>query len=329
MPSSILQSRPCPGCKKLLSPGEPGTYAVQPAGSFAECLRRCDGCGIGLSNTSTVDGETIIYKNLLDNIPEGMRAGFIDALRLSVNIFNRSNKERKAAFSTSEDALTWTAFRWLQTEGRLRETCSALGLDIAKSSSKEPILLLWGAQVPNRNEPASHVASVLKNISTDLGEIADRRTEPDVVLDFGDAGVVFAEVKFRSGNDSKDPKYANWDRYLERPDSGAFLDPNGVRENGHYELARNWRFAWEVSRKLNVPVGVVNLGSERLFKSRSDAALKAFVSLLNQDPRHQFYRITWRQLFEASGQMPAWFPAYAVEKRLDAWGCYGPPAKAA
>jgi hypothetical protein len=329
MPSPILQPRPCPGCNEQLSPGEPGTYVVRPAGSFAECLRRCDACGIGLSNTSIVDGETIIYKNILDNIPEEMQAGFIDTMRLSVNIFNRSNKERKAAFSTSEDALTWTVFHWLQTKGRLRQTCSTLGIDIAKNSSKEPILLLWGVQVPNRKEPDSHVAKILEKISRDLGEAVDGRSEPDVVLDFGEAGVVVAEIKFRSGNDTKDPKYANWDRYLERPDSGAFLDSNGVRENGHYELARNWRFAWEVSRELNVPVGVVNLGSERLFKSRSDVALKTFVSLLNLDPWHQFYRITWRQLFEASGQMPAWFPAYAVEKRLDAWGCYAPPARAA
>src|ERR1017187_2895620 len=46
MPSTILQSLPCPCCKKVLSPGEPGTYAVRPAGSFAECLRRCAVCGI-------------------------------------------------------------------------------------------------------------------------------------------------------------------------------------------------------------------------------------------------------------------------------------------
>src|ERR1035438_2531729 len=85
MPSTILQSLPCPCCKKVLSPGEPGTYAVRPAGSFAECLRRCAVCGIGFSNSSTVGAETIIYKNPHDNVPEEFRAGFIEAIRLSVN----------------------------------------------------------------------------------------------------------------------------------------------------------------------------------------------------------------------------------------------------
>ena len=329
MPSTILQSLPCPCCKKVLSPGEPGTYAVRPAGSFAECLRRCAVCGIGFSNSSTVGAETIIYKNPHDNVPEEFRAGFIEAIRLSVNKHNLANKETKAAFSTSEDALTWTVFRWLQTEGRLRAACSALGIDIAKRASNEPTLLLWGTQVPNPNDSASQLGSILAEISADLEEVADRRTEPDIILDFGDVGVVFAEVKFRSGNEFTDPKYTSWDRYLQRPDSSAFRDPNGVRENGLYELARNWRFACEVSRKLNVPVGVVNLGPERLFKGPGGVALEGFVSLLNQDPRHQFYRITWQQLFEASGEVPGWFPAYAVEKRLEAWGCYASAARAA
>jgi hypothetical protein len=258
-----------------------------------------------------------------------MQSGFIEALRLAANKFNLPNKEAKAAFSTSEDALTWTVFRWLRTAGQLRKACCALGIDIAKSATKEPALLLWGATVPNPDASVSVVDAKLEEISADLGEADDRRTEPDVILDFGDAGVVFIEVKFRSGNETKNAEYRNWDRYLERTDPPAFRDYGRVRENELYELARNWRFAWELSRRINVPVGVVNLGPERLFRGRSGVALDELVSLLNQDSRHQFYKIAWPKLFEASGKLPVWFPTYAVEKRLDAWGIYGLPARVA
>jgi len=329
MPTPTLQARPCPCCKKMLSPGEPGTYAIRPAGSFSECLRRCDDCGIGLSNSGTVGSETIIYKDPRDNIPEEMRDGFIEAVRSAVHKFNLANKETKAGFSSSEDALTWTVFRWLQQEGILRKTSSSLGIEIAKSALNEPALHLWGAQVPNPNGADSKLGSFLAEISADLEEVVDRRTEPDVILDFGNAGVVFIEVKFRSGNEITDANYGNWDRYLNRPEPAAFRDSKGIRQNGHYELARNWCFAWEVSKKLNVPVGVINLGPEGLFKGRGAESLDVFVSLLNQDARHQFYRITWQQLFEASGKLPGWFPAYAVDKRLEEWGCYVPPARAA
>jgi hypothetical protein len=149
-----------------------------------------------------------------------------------------------------------------------------------------------------------------------LQEATDRRTEPDVVLDFGVAGIVFVEVKFRSGNEIKASQYEHWERYLGDQEAGPFKNPAQVRTNGHYELARNWRIAWELSRALEVPVALINLGNDALFNGENGKALGEFESLLAQDAAHVFYRLSWRKLLDAAGDMPPWLEGYLTYRRL-------------
>jgi hypothetical protein len=245
-----------------------------------------------------------------------VRDGFVQALRSSINVLNRPNKLVKAGYSTSEDALTWTMFRFLESKNRLRETFAGGGVDIAKHASGEPRLILWGAEVPSRGGPVSKVPAGLHRVSGLLQEATDRRTEPDVVLDFGAAGIVFVEVKFRSGNEVKSAQYEHWDRYLGDDDLGSFKNPTQVRTNGHYELARNWRIAWELSRALNVPAALINLGNDALFKGENGKALAEYESLLAQDAAHVFYRLSWRQLLDAVGDIPPWLEGYLTERGL-------------
>lgn len=318
MKNPNLPARPCPSCNAALSAGELGTYTVGAAGSFAKCLRRCHVCGIGLSNSKTAGSETRIYLQASHNVPEVIREGFIEALESGANELNRSNKKQKAAFSTSEDALTWTVFRWLQLEQRLTATFSSLGINIARKASDEPLLILWGADIAIKQKDASdsRLVKILKDISRALAEQPELRTEPDVVLDFGAAGIVIIEVKYRSANEIKSPTYPNWPRYLQMTDSGAFEDANAIRENGHYELTRNWRFGWEISRQLNLPVTIINLGRTALFNGMAGKALATFESLLTQNDWHQFVRLTWNELLESCVQCPTWIEDYVADKRL-------------
>src|SRR6266513_4967332 len=286
MRSDDLPRLRCPCCGKDLVPPRRETVAV--ASSFAGCLRRCDVCGVGYSNTSKVGAETRIYRDASDNVPSAVRNGFVDTLSTSVNLLNRDNKRQKAAFETSEDAMTWSVFRGLQLAGGLQRTLCRVGIEVAENASHEPSLLLWGAGVPAGDPGTALISGALEDISRYLREPNDRRTEPDVVLGFNDAAVIFVEVKYLSKNER--PKSGcHWDRYMERPDADAFLDTQKLVASRYYELARNWRFAWEVSRRFNVPVALVNLGLPTLFEGADRDVLCQFESLLMQDLRHRFY----------------------------------------
>jgi hypothetical protein len=318
--TSELPSRPCPICGSRLHPHAlaDGEHQPRAAVLFTDCLRRCDGCRVGLSNARTVASETIIYEDASGNVPIEVRHGFLQSLRSSVNVLNRPNKLVKAGYSTSEDALTWTMFRFLESKNRLRETFARNGVAIAEHATAEPRVILWGVEVPSRDGSVSQVPAGLHRASCLLQEGADRRTEPDAILDFGAAGIVFVEVKFRSGNEIKSSQYEHWERYLGDGDkeTGPFKVPAEVRTNGHYELARNWRIAWEVSRALKVPVALVNLGKDALFNGAKGSALSVYESLLAQDGAHAFYRLSWRRLLNAAGDIPPWLQAYLAERSL-------------
>jgi hypothetical protein len=127
---------------------------------------------------------------------------------------------------------------------------------------------------------------------------------------------VFVEVKFRSGNEIKASQYEHWERYLGDQEAGPFKNPAQVRTNGHYELARNWRIAWELSRALDVPVALINLGNDALFKGENGKALGEFESLLAQDAAHVFYRLSWRKLLDAVADVPPWLEGYLTYRGL-------------
>jgi hypothetical protein len=245
---------------------------------------------VGLSNTMTAGGETHIFRDATANVPMEVREGFLQTLQSSINVLNKKNKLKKAAYSTSEDALTWTYFNHLRLKNRLRE----LG---CLPSRMEPTLILWGSVV-DATGTRSAVPTALAEISRELLEDADRRTEPDVILDYGKDGIAVIEVKYRSPNEFKDASYPGWARYLQRDGGGAFLDLPGVLSSKCYELVRNWRFAWELGNRLDIPVVVANLGRSSLFETPGADLLAKFEACLRQDARHRFRRLNWRDLLD-------------------------------
>ena len=286
----LLPALPCPKCRRVLAPSR-ATREIASATGFDECLRKCVACGIGLSNARTPGAETTIYRDPVDNVPEELRDGFVEALRASVNELNRDNKVRKAAFSTSEDALTWSYFEHLRRTRRL----ARLGL---LPTSREPLLILWGSQVGQPSSLRSAIPAALAEVSRDLGEEPSKRTEPDVVLDYGRDGIAVIEVKHRSGNEEKDGSYAGWDRYVGAAADNAFHDPVSMRELGLYELARNWRFGCELRQRFDRPVVVANLGPVSLFQGRAGRLLEAFETGLKQDAMQRFRRLAWHDVLE-------------------------------
>lgn len=149
-----LLSVPCPKCKKLLESREFMPNArdgARRASDFQSCLRRCEVCGIGLSNANTddLDRLTIIYRDPFASLPDWIREGCEQTLAQALNVKNRRVKQAKFASSKSEDHITWTVFRFLQHTRTLGKTLGQVGIGLSTDKAHEPTLLLWGVPVPN------------------------------------------------------------------------------------------------------------------------------------------------------------------------------------
>jgi len=304
---AVLPTVQCPGCGHELKSDEydsERSNRERRASGFESCLRRCEVCGIGLSNGNTGDVSrlTPIYRN---PVPEEVSEHVEDVLRLALNEKNRPKKRTEFQSHSSEDAVTWTVFRYLQMSGSLVDVARELGCQ--GGSQEQPRLLLWGASVPPDDDRAQRVREELISISDRLGERPAYRSEPDIIIDTGEGGVCVLEAKLRSGNDVKDADYAGWPRYVKGTD--AFSDEIGPCESGLYELTRNWRIGWELAGAR--PFTLVNLVTPAALRTGQDR-LAAFTSCLTTRHDRQFRQMTWQEIFSArhGRTVPQWLEGF-------------------
>lgn len=241
----------CPSCDMVLYL----RYEIKKSAcSYADCLRCCQKCGIGFSNAHR--NPTIIYQNYTDNVPKKLRKGLEDTLNRSLNGLNRSNKKCKFGFSTSEDALTWSFFKYFVLKDKLRDLLKIMGVESRETSFN---LYLWGVPVckPNKN---SNLIERFIEFSDFFKEEPNKRTEPDVIIELNNR-IILIEVKYRSPNDFKKDT-----RRLQK-----YCVPNLVRheviDSGQYELLRNWAFATRLSEG-GGSFEVINLALQKQFKDR-------------------------------------------------------------
>ena len=297
---TLLPNLACLGCGGTLS----GRWSPA-ASSFATCARRCEACGVGFSNG--LANPTVIYRDPLQNTPWQARDGALRALGESINIRSRGSKIHRFGFETSEDALTWTMFSYLASEPLLMDrVLNHFG--VTDSLDGKPAVLLWGSPVGRAPEGAN-TRERLIHVSDSLGENPASRSEPDVLVDLGSAGLVVIEVKYRSANDNKSDTGA-FDRYL---DERFFLDAAAVKATGMYELARNWRIGSELAQ--GRPFTLVNLVLAPTLNADRNR-LERFSSALRTGEQAQFTVIEWSTLIEAVGRlMPPWLTEY-LDQRL-------------
>jgi hypothetical protein len=282
---------------------------IPTATRFEDCLRRCEPCGIGASNASK--DVTYIFRDPLKNIPVQSREGAIGALSRAISVLNRGTKRRRFGFSTSEDAVTWVVFTHLLRSGHLFSALTSSGVITSQALTTAPTLLLWGVPI----EGGDRGADIQKEL-IDLChrfERPDRYSEPDVIVDLGEGGIVLIEVKYRSGNDLQPADYYNWSRYASAPQlNWKFED---VKASGCYELARNWFLLKSLAGRR--PATLVNLGSADLFRGKEGARLDRFVDALDLDERTRFIRLTWSDLLRTDlDSMPDWFVRFCRDRQL-------------
>ena len=295
---TLLPALPCPKCRQPLN-AAPGDAIT--ATSFSVCLRRCRKCGIGYSNAKV--NPTEIYCNFLDNLPKQVHCDLDRVLAHSLNIKNRRSKRARIGFSTSEDAVTWAVFSFL-----VRDRPEALRLLGKRWLSREvdPTVLFWGVPVPE-NIVGSEIRERIISVSDRLGEIRDQRSEPDLVLDYGNYGLIVIEAKLQPKNDMTD-RIDKFDRYVQY--TNAFGNAAEAKETKLYQLARNWRLAWDLAE--GRPLRMVNLAPEKLFTQ--NRSLDRFENSLVRSDKAVFLRETWNSILSkvisSLGGVPPWLHAW-------------------
>jgi hypothetical protein len=280
---------------------------------FEDCLRRCEACGVAASNAAHSRDVTFIYRDPLENIPIESREGAIDALSRSLNVRSRQSKRSRFGFTTSEDALTWVVFTYLLRSGQLVAALQRIELIAEKTPTTAPVLLLWGVPIGTTTR-GIELRSQLRTLCASLKEDPTSFSEPDVIIDFGEGGLVFIEVKYRSGNDQKLDSYLGWSRYESA--AGMTWQFDEVKASGCYELARNWRLLKGLAN--DRPATLVNLGPAKLFSGAEGERLTRFINALSPDEHSQFKKVGWSDLLEVVlTTAPNWIVQYC-ESRFDA-----------
>lgn len=296
----------CPTCGGIISPQ---IGIIKTTNSYSDCIRRCEECEIGFSNSKTAP--TIIYNRYEENIPEQLRADLDFSLNHSINELNRNNKKIKFGFSTSEDALTWSFFKYFVVNDLLNELLDILDIE-SKSTSFD--IYLWGTNICKVSED-SFISNGFIKASDSFKESSSRRTEPDVIIRLEDR-LVFIEVKYLSSNELKSDK----ERFKKYRTSG--VSEEDVFESEHYELLRNWAFAEKLSDGNEFEL--INLAPNKLFCDKNRGKLKKFEdSLLS--PNGTFKKMKWEEVLEKVNKdnYEMWFKEYLNDKVVNKETLYG------
>jgi hypothetical protein len=293
---------PC-ACGRTIVPDPAFVESVWSATSYATCVYRCQ-CGRGYSNAKSAKERTCITDAPERNVPAEVTDGLQEVLLESMNVLNRAAKREKFCFATSEDAVTWTIFRWLADVDSLALVLQAAGL---RTPEGHPELLLWGAPVRGGTELQADLIAVCD----ELGEDPLGRSEPDVVIAWpGD--LAFVEVKYQAPNDVK-PGYPNFRLYTERADIFA-LPAGQVAATGYYELVRNWRIGVALAESSGRAFALINLGPRRL-AGRTPGLANTFKT----SPGRAFASVSWSDLLAAIAadlDPPRWLSDFIAEREL-------------
>lgn len=202
-------------------------------------------------------------------------------------------------------------FTYLLRSGQLLSALQQVGLVADDAPMIVPTLLLWGTPIGNDAHGAV-IRRQLSDLCISLHEGPNSFSEPDVIIDLGENGLIFIEVKYLSGNDSKPENYPGWSRYASAPLSWRFED---IKASGCYELARNWCLLKGLTAARLA--SLVSLGRAKLFCGAEGMRLDHFVSALGTDELSRFKKVTWSDLLGKNlGDAPGWFAQFCRDRGL-------------
>jgi hypothetical protein len=208
-PAFVFEPMVCRECGKTIAPSsQTGGKASSPSASIYECA-----CGFRYSNNRDPGSRTAFAPTAAQNVPKRFRSQLNETLDAAANIGNRASKRSKFTYSTSEDAVTWTVFRWLQHDSKLGLVAEAVGAPPPQGDAE---ILFWGAPVGGQ---PTELSEQLRTICLGIDGNADRLTEPDVVIAW-QQDLFFIEVKYTGKNEHK-PGYKHFPLYTTGPGADA------------------------------------------------------------------------------------------------------------
>jgi hypothetical protein len=304
----------CKACGgRIVYVGGDPTVKVERATAYASADHECSECGLRYSNSRDMAGRTAFTPRPAGNIPVEIAEGLGPVLANSINEVNRRKKTDWFCASTSEDAITWSVFRWLQQAGKasiLPELCHT------RTPAGQASLLLWGA--PAGGPDAESLRDLIIEVSDSFGEDRRRRTEMDVLLVWPDL-VMVVEVKYRSPNDRRagrcGPRLA---QYVTAEFFAA--ECAEVDREGYYELVRNWALGARLAQRLGRRFLLVNLAPAA---RRSD--VERFLPQLKVAEDRRIAFVSWGELADAmerDDSTPEWLREYLTARQLLADGAY-------
>ena len=164
-----------------------------------------------------------------------------------------------------------------------------------------------GAYPSKVDSVGAEIRKQLSDLCASIKEDPNSSSEPDVIIDLGEAGLIFIEVKYRSTNDTKPNNYPGWSRYESASQLGWQF--GNIRASGCYELARNW---WLLKKLAGSrAASLVNLGPDRLFLGAEGRRLDSFVDALEIDQKSQFVKARWSGLLGNNlDDLPEWLAQF-------------------
>jgi hypothetical protein len=202
-------------------------------------------------------------------------------------------QDDRMARETSEDAVTWNVFRYLETSGLLGPWLSNLTGSHASSVGKAS-LIYWSYC----DEPGVRgVWPGLANARKTFNERPAHPSEPDLIVDT-DVGVFWIEAKLTASNKTTPSSDAKPDAYKAGGDSWyktviATTFADLAIEKKRYEMLRYWLLGTWAAAQINKPFYLVSLVRK---KSEENMAIKLEPDF-HQEPTRRVLSTTWEGIY--------------------------------
>jgi len=197
----------------------------------------------------------------------------------------------------SEDAVTWNVFRFLERSILLSEFLSKL----CNSPVANPEIIYWSYSQSQQN-----VWNELKRARAEFGEIPQRGSEPDLIVDSDDA-LFFIEAKLTATNETTPSNPKELKRYLTGGnnwyDAVFRFDYQTIASNEKkYELLRFWLLGTWIAKQQDLDFYLVNL----VLSERERDIEAIFKKHIHENQRRKFVRITWEDIYQHISSSVVW-----------------------
>lgn len=228
---------------------------------------------------------TFIYEDLKDNLL------WYDAedKDLLGKIIKHKRVKAQLHHDNSEDAVTWNVFRFLERSKLLSEFLSKL----CNSPVANPEIIYW-----SYSQSQQGVWNELKKARAEFGEIPQRGSEPDLIVNSDDA-LFFIEAKLTATNETTPSNPKELKRYL----TGGNNWYNVVFKSDYqtiankekkYELLRFWLLGTWIAKQQDLDFYLVNL----VLSERERDIEAIFKKHIHENQRRNFVRIAWEDIYQ-------------------------------